>query len=129
MEGILVLMERITIEGLEVFAFHGCNPGERRDGQIFLLDILLEFDSRRACVSDDLRDTVNYSQVAKRAAAMFIEPPCNLIERAAYRTARGILKEFAPLRSVTLRVHKPDAPLQLQVADIIYEITLKGEEA
>lgn len=115
-------MERITIEGLEVFAFHGCNPGERRDGQVFLLDILLEFDSGNACLSDDLNDTVNYSQVAKRAAAMFREPPCNLIEHAAYRTARGILDEFTLLQSVTLRVHKPDAPLQLQVSDIIYEL-------
>ena len=119
-------MERITIEGLEVFAYHGCNPEERRDGQIFLLDILLEFDSGKACRSDNLEDTVNYSAVAKRTAAIFTDPPCNLLEHAAYRTAKGIKEEFARIERVTLRVHKPDAPLKIRVTDIIYEITFGG---
>ena len=122
-------MECIQIEGLEVFAYHGCNPEERRYGQVFLLDLFLEFDSLRACRSDDLRDTVNYSQAARRAAALFAEPPCNLIEHAAHRTAAALLEEFPPLQAVTLRAHKPDAPLQLPFADIIYEIQLgRGEK-
>ena len=121
-------MEHIKIEGLEVFAYHGCNPEERRYGQMFLLDILLDFDSMRACASDDLDDTVNYSQIAKRAAAVFADPPCGLIEHAAYRTAKGILEECVRLDAITLRAHKPDAPLRQRVADIIYEITLKREK-
>jgi dihydroneopterin aldolase len=121
-------MERIEVQGIAVYAYHGCNPEERRDGQVFLLDLLLCYDSRAACRSDKLEDALNYAQVAKRAAALFVQPPCNLLERAAYRTARGLLAEFTKLEQITVRVHKPDAPVQTQLADVVYELVCtRGE--
>jgi len=115
-------MDRITIQGLELFAFHGVNEAERRDGQAFLLDIELEADLARACASDALGDTVNYAKVIKCAAAAFCGRPCNLIERAAEITARAVLEGFAQVEKIRLRVHKPDAPVKLAAADIILEI-------
>ena len=32
-------MDQIEIRGLKVFAYHGVNPEEKRDGQNFILDI------------------------------------------------------------------------------------------
>ena len=121
-------MERIVVAGLEVFAYHGCNPEERRDGQVFLLDLELSFDSRAACRSDDLADTVNYAQAAKQAAALFAATPCNLIEHAAWRTARGLVAGNSRLQKVAVRVHKPNAPLQARVKDITFEIVCGREE-
>ena len=115
-------MERIHIAGLELTAYHGCNESERRDGQVFLLDITMEADLARACQSDDLRDTVNYSQVIQCAASAFTCAAYNLIERAAEVCAQAILKQFPVIESVTLRAHKPDAPVQTPVADICIEI-------
>ena len=34
-------MDTIHIKGLRLFAYHGVNPEEKRDGQTFLLDIQL----------------------------------------------------------------------------------------
>ena len=121
-------MERIAIRGLELFAYHGVNESERRDGQVFLLDLELEADLASACETDDLNDTVNYSKVMKRAAAAFTARPYNLIERAAQVTAQAVLDEFAQIHKLTLRVHKPDAPVKLVTADIILEIErIRGE--
>jgi dihydroneopterin aldolase len=115
-------MERIHIAGLELYAYHGCNESERRDGQVFLLDITMEADLAKACRSDDLRDTVNYSQVIRCAAAAFTSEAYNLIERAAEVTARAVLERFPVIESVTLRAHKPDAPVETPAADIFVEI-------
>ncbi|MCL2300903.1 MAG: dihydroneopterin aldolase [Firmicutes bacterium] len=115
-------MERICITGLELRAFHGVNREEREHGQSFLLDLVLEADLARACRSDDLGDTVNYARVIKTAAAAFTREACNLIERAAEVTAQAVLGEFSAVEALTLRVHKPDAPVKMTVDDIIIEI-------
>ena len=120
-------MERISITGLELFAFHGVNCEERERGQVFLLDMLLEADLTRACESDDLNDTVNYARVIKTAAAAFTREACNLIERAAEVTARAVLAGFPAVEAITLRVHKPDAPVKLTVGDIAIEIHRRRE--
>ncbi|MDR0531610.1 MAG: dihydroneopterin aldolase [Oscillospiraceae bacterium] len=123
-------MERIMVRGLELFAYHGCNPEERRDGQMFLLDLELRFHAIAACRSDDLADTVNYAKALKAAAAAFLNPPCNLIEHAAWRTAQAVLAQFPQVEQITVRVHKPDAPIQLPAEDILFEITCdRGERS
>jgi len=121
-------MERINIVGLELFAFHGVNPRERQHGQVFLLDMLLEADLTRACGSDNIEDTVNYAKVIKTAAAAFTGQPCNLIERAAEISARAVLEGFPMVEAVTVRVHKPDAPVKLTFEDISIEIYRRRED-
>jgi len=120
-------MDTIHIEGMELFAYHGCLESERRDGQVFLLDIILEADLKRACQSDDLRDTVDYAEVMQCAAQAFVGGTYNLLERAAEVTAQAILTQFPVIERVTLRVHKPDAPVQIPAADIFME-TKRGRE-
>ncbi|MDR2686988.1 MAG: dihydroneopterin aldolase [Oscillospiraceae bacterium] len=115
-------MERIQITGLELYAYHGVNPEERRHGQVFLLDLLLEADVSEACRSDRLEDTVNYARVAKAAAAAFAREPCDLIERAAEITAQAVLAGFPAVEAITVRVHKPGAPVKLPFGDISIEI-------
>lgn len=120
-------MERIIITGLELFAYHGVNPEERQHGQIFLLDMELEAELSRACTSDRLEDTVNYARVIRLAAEAFAQP-CNLIECAAQRTAQAVLEHFPCVASITLRVHKPDAPVKAVFADIAVEIHRTRQE-
>ena len=57
-------MDKITITGITGFGFHGVLEHERRDGQTFSVDleVITNFDS--AVTSDDVRDTVNYAELA-----------------------------------------------------------------
>ena len=68
-------MDRIYIKGLELFAYHGVNPEEKRDGQTFLLDITLHADLSRARQTDSLEDTVNYAAVRKTVQRAFTAEP------------------------------------------------------
>ena len=52
-------LDRIYIKGLDVFAYHGVMPKEKRDGQRFVLDITLDCDLSRAGRTDRLEDTVD----------------------------------------------------------------------
>ena len=119
-------MQRILIEGLELFAYHGVHDAERQDGQIFLLDLIMEADLSAACESDDLEDGVNYSRVIDCAATAFCAQPYKLIERVAQATADAVLAEFTRIEKLTLRVHKPDAPVKHIKSDIIFELKIEN---
>ena len=64
-------MDTIHIKGLRLFAYHGVNPEEKRDGQTFLLDIQLHAGLSQARHSDRLDDTVNYAAVAVSYTHLF----------------------------------------------------------
>ena len=103
-------MDKIMIKGLRVYAYHGVNPEEKEKGQPFELDITLGVDTRLAGRSDDLKDTVNYSRVAKKVLAVMQAERYDLLERVAARVAEVLLESF-PAEEVTVFLKKPRAPI------------------
>src|SRR5262249_25393619 len=80
-----VSLDRISLEGLRVFARHGVREHERRDGQEFIIDAVLRLDTRAAAADDDLSLTVDYGAVADRLARLASGPPGRLVETPAER--------------------------------------------
>jgi dihydroneopterin aldolase len=103
--------DRILLTGLTFYGYHGANPEERAQGQRFVVDVWLRLDLQPAGQSDDLSQTVNYSQVYRVIHDVVEGPPCNLIEAVAERIAMAILGQTAA-RSVGVRVSKPWAPIK-----------------
>ncbi|MDC0700543.1 dihydroneopterin aldolase [Blautia wexlerae] len=121
-------MDKIIIKGLRVFAYHGVNPEEKRDGQPFELDITAHCDLRKAGRTDDLNDTVSYAKMAKTAARVMTEQSDDLLERAAQRVADAILEEYPPIQKVHVLLKKPEAPVKLEFAYMAVSITrMRGE--
>ena len=72
--------DRITLTGLKARGFHGVFDFEKREGQDFVVDVVLHADHAQAGASDRLEDTVNYAEVAKIVADRVEGEPCDLIE-------------------------------------------------
>lgn len=115
-------MDRIYLTGISAFAFHGVYENERREGQKFSVDLVLDVDLYPAGVSDDLKDSVDYSVIARVAHEELVGDPCNLIEAVAERIAGRILKDFESVQAVTVKLHKPDADVGVVLSDIAVEI-------
>ena len=56
-------MDRIALEGMVFYGYHGVHPEERRLGQRFVVDLVAERELRTAGLSDDLADTTSYSDI------------------------------------------------------------------
>ena len=41
-------MDKITVKGLKIFAFHGVNPEEKQNGQSFIIDVNYYLDLKKA---------------------------------------------------------------------------------
>lgn len=101
----------ITLKDYEVRACHGVNAEEKVSPQRFLFTVEMTADVNRAAYSDDVNDTVSYSQVKKFVQAFATSTSFDLIETLADRTARKLLDSFDKLKSVAVTVKKPDAPM------------------
>ncbi|MEE4025154.1 dihydroneopterin aldolase [Gordonia sp. PKS22-38] len=111
------MADRIELRGLVVRGNHGVFEHERRDGQDFILDIVLWIDLAQAAASDDLADTVDYGALAQRAHDIVAGPPRNLIEAVGGEVADDIMDDER-IAACEVTVHKPSAPIPLQFADV-----------
>lgn len=105
-------MDKIIIKGLRVFAFHGVNPEEKRDGQTFELDITLYVPLLRAGQTDDVNDTVSYAKATKTALRVLTEAKYNLLEKIAQRLAEQLLTDYPEVEKVDVLLKKPQAPMK-----------------
>jgi 7,8-dihydroneopterin aldolase/epimerase/oxygenase len=110
----------IDVEGLELAGFHGALPEEKERGQRFLFDVqLVAHDA--GVRSDQLADTVDYTQVVARIQAVNERERYNLIEALAAAVADELIQNF-PVSRVRVRVRKPevqlDAPVEWTAATI-----------
>jgi len=113
--------DRITLAGLRVHGTHGVYDFERRDGQDFVVDAVLEIDTSVAAGSDDVADTVHYGELAAALAEVVGGAPVNLLETLAERLADVCLAD-ARVAAATVTVHKPQAPIPLTFADVAVTI-------
>jgi dihydroneopterin aldolase len=114
--------DQLSVLGLEAWGHHGVFDHERREGQVFRVDLTLGLDSRPAARSDQLRDTVDYGTLSTRVKKAIESDPVDLIETLAQRIADLCLEdERVAWAQVTL--HKPDAPIEATFSDVALTIT------
>ena len=99
---------------------------ERREGQTFVVDLVLGLDISPAAASDDLRDTVDYGSLVAAVKAAVEKDPVDLIETLAERIADVCLLD-ARVEWARVTVHKPDAPIEATFADVALTITRTRE--
>jgi dihydroneopterin aldolase len=119
-----VTADTITITGLRVRGHHGVYDFERRDGQDFVVDAVLELDAAPAAGSDDVANTVHYGELAEALARVISGEPVNLLETLAARLAAVCLDD-PRVAAATITVHKPQAPVTVPVRDLA--VTIRRE--
>ena len=103
--------DRIHLEGMVFYGFHGVSPAEQEVGQRFVVDLEARRDLRAAGLSDDLRDTVSYSHLYREGKQIVEGSSRKLLESLAEAIAKRILDEF-DVESVRIMVKKPEAPIK-----------------
>ena len=105
------MTDRILLEGMQFFGFHGNNPEERDIGQPFVVDLEVEADLSVAGRSDSLDDTINYAALYRAVKGVMEGPPRNLLEAVAQDIADAVLGGF-PVDAAKVRVRKTQPPIR-----------------
>ena len=103
--------DKIQLEGMVFYGFHGVGAEERQVGQRFVVDLEVQRDLRAAGASDEPDDTVNYSRIYRLVKEVVEGPSRKLLESLAETIAQGVLDGFE-VDSVTVKVKKPEVPIK-----------------
>ena len=109
---------QLDLKGIKAWAYHGVFDFERREGQPFEVDVTWWMDLDPAALADDLTLTVDYGAVGQEVVEALNGEPVNLIETLAKRIADTLLSRFG-FEALQVRVHKPGAPLEQDLADVM----------
>ena len=114
--------DRLAVLGIEAVGHHGVFEFERRDGQVFVADLVLGIDTREAARTDDLQHTVDYGNLVAKVMNAIESDPVDLIETLAQRIADVCLAD-PRVQWAEVTVHKPDAPVEATFSDVTLTIT------
>ena len=93
----------VEVHGLELFGRHGVNDDERRDGQTFLFDVMLEVNEPK---EDAIDATVDYRKVRDLIIGVNEAESYRLLETLAAAAADALQAEL-PVKRVRVSVRKP----------------------
>ena len=112
-------MDKIMIRGLRANAIIGTLGSERVRRQEVRVTLELELDLSRAGASDDLADSVDYSEIERRALELVENSRFQLMEALGAALGR-LLLEYAAVKRATVRLAKPHA-LRSSEVEIVME--------
>ena len=115
-------MDRIRIEDLEIFAYHGVFPEENTLGQKFVVSADLYTDTRKAGLKDDLAESIHYGEVCAFMELYLKKHTYKLLESAAEHLAEELLLKYESLKKIRLEIKKPWAPIRLPLKTVSVEI-------
>ena len=122
-------MDKISLNRMTFYGYHGVIPEERTLGQRFIVDVDLLLDLKLAGRSDDLDKTVNYAEVYEQVRSIAEGEPYKLIEALGERIAQSLLDAYPRIAQITVRVTKPQPPFAGDYEGVSVELTRSREQA
>ena len=111
----------IEVNGIRVFAYHGCLEEEACIGGYYVVDVRVEGDFWRAEDTDELGATVDYSRVTSIVREQ-MAIRSKLIEHVAARILGVLRAAWHPELRWRVRLVKLRPPIQGDVEQAVYTI-------
>lgn len=110
-------MQKILLEGIKIYAYHGCLEEEGKIGCNYTVDVTMETDFKEAAKTDDLNKTIDYVtvyEIVKQQMAI----RSKLIEQVGQRIVDELKKQFPTLKKVKVKVTKLNPPMNGNVESV-----------
>lgn len=121
-------MDKILLNNMHFYGYHGLLPEENKLGQRFTVSVELKSDLSKAGKTDDMNDSINYSEAYEVIKRIVEGEAKNLIEAVAETIADELLSSFALLKACTVKVIKPDPPIDGHYESVAVEIVREKKQ-
>jgi 7,8-dihydroneopterin aldolase/epimerase/oxygenase len=116
-------VDKIFVNQMEFYGYHGVFPEETKLGQRFVVDLMVIVDLKKAGQTDELEYSVNYGELFQVCKEIVEGKPYKLVEAVAEKIAETVLGQFTLVSEVTIKVIKPDPPIPGHYQSVAVEIT------
>ncbi len=114
-------MGKIHVQGIQLYAFHGCTLEEQKIGTRYEVDVVIDTDLTKASLSDELDETIDYVIVYDLVKEeMSIKS--KLIEHVAKRILDRLFIEFPTIEKAKVSVAKLNPPIHGIVNRVVAEL-------
>ena len=113
----------IFVNDIQLHAYHGVMPQEQLTGNDYLVSVSAQYPIDKAITTDDVQHTLNYAMVydiVKEEMGI----SSKLVEHVAGRIAQHLMKHFADISAVRVRVTKLNPPMGAQCAGAGVEVEM-----
>lgn len=107
---------------MQYYGYHGVFEEERKLGQQFFVDLVLELDLKEAGDNDDLNATINYAEIHELVKGIVEGPSFKLIEALAEHIASQLLGTYTMIDALTVAVTKPHPPFDIHFDGVTVEL-------
>jgi 7,8-dihydroneopterin aldolase/epimerase/oxygenase len=115
-------LDKIHLNEMTFYGYHGLFPEEKKLGQRFMVDLVLELDLKKAGESDEMSYSIDYGAVYQEVKGIVEGIAVNLVETVAERIAQQLLASFSLLQACHVKVYKPDPPIPGYYKSVAVEI-------
>ena len=91
-------MDKIKLNKMEFYGYHGVFPEETRLGQRFTVDLAVSLVLSKAGRSDYLEHSINYAELYAVCKEVVEGEPFKLVEAVAERIAELVLGRYTSVR-------------------------------
>lgn len=105
-------MDKILMQHMGFYGFHGVLEEEKSIGQKFFVDLEMTLDLAPAGKSDRVEQTVSYADVYDDVKYFVESARYNLVEALAENICNMILAKYPEVVEVMVRIKKPEAPIR-----------------
>lgn len=119
----MVIVDKIYLNRMEFYGYHGVFPEETKLGQRFIVDLIVETDLKKAGITDNLDESINYAELFNLCKKIVEGKPYKLIESVAEKIAEELLNKYKKIQFCTVKVTKPDPPIPGNYQSVAVEIT------
>ena len=113
----------IFVNDIQLHAYHGVMPQEQLTGNDYLVSVSAQYPIDKAITTDDVQHTLNYAMVydiVKEEMGI----SSKLVEHVAGRIAQHLMKQFADISAVKVRITKLNPPMGAQCAGAGVEVEM-----
>lgn len=113
----------IFVNDIQLHAYHGVMPQEQLTGNDYLVSVSAQYPIDKAIITDEVQHTLNYAMVydiVKEEMGI----SSKLVEHVAGRIAQHLMKQFADISAVQVRITKLNPPMGAQCAGAGVEVEM-----
>ncbi|MDQ0158472.1 dihydroneopterin aldolase [Alkalibacillus salilacus] len=115
-------MDKIKLNGMMFYGYHGLFPEENKLGQRFTVDLELMLDLSSSGKTDNMDDSIDYGQAYEVAQAVVEGEAYNLVEAVAETLAEEMFRAFSILEAIKITIDKPGPPIPGYYQSVAVEI-------